>query len=106
MGDRVHSKFLVRATRAPAFITIAASLSLCISCKGAPPKQGAFPPADVGIVTVKPVTLPQSYDLVGQIEPSRRTEVRARVEGVVLERPFTEGGRGHRGPGVVSSRIA
>ena len=91
MGDRVHSKFLVRATRAPAFITIAASLSLCISCKGAPPKQGAFPPADVGIVTVKQTTLPQSYDLVGQIEPSRRTEVRARVEGVVLERPFTEG---------------
>ncbi len=29
--------------------------------------------------------------MVGQIEPSRRTEVRARVEGVILERPFTEG---------------
>ncbi len=72
-------------------MVIAGSLSLCIACKGAPPKQGAFPPADVGIVTVQPVTLPQSYDLVGQIEPSRRTEVRARVEGVVLERPFTEG---------------
>jgi len=50
-----------------------------------------MPPADVGIVTVQPATLAQTYDLVGQIEPSRRTEVRARVEGVILERPFTEG---------------
>ena len=91
MGDRVHSKSLVRTTRASAFICTAASLSICLACSGTPPKQGAFPPADVGIVTVQPVTLPQSYDLVGQIEPSRRTEVRARVEGVVLERPFTEG---------------
>jgi membrane fusion protein (multidrug efflux system) len=58
--------------------------------RGAPPPR-AFPPADVGIVTVAPQTLPQTYDLVGDVEPSRRTEVRARVEGVILERPFTEG---------------
>lgn len=57
--------------------------------KGAAPR--AFPPADVGVVTVAPQTLPQSYDLVGQVEPSRRVEVRSRVEGVILERPYTEG---------------
>ena len=81
MGDRVRSKvFLASST-----------LVLCAACgdKAAPPR--AFPPAEVGIVTVQPQTLPQSYDLTGQVEPSRRTEVRARVEGVVLERPFTEG---------------
>jgi membrane fusion protein (multidrug efflux system) len=50
-----------------------------------------LPPADVGIVTVQPQTLPQTYDLVGQVEPSRRVEVRARVEGVILARPFAEG---------------
>src|SRR5471032_2912630 len=64
------------------------SLAACGS-KAAPPR--AFPPANVGIVTVQPQTLSQSYDLVGQVEPSRRTEVRARVEGVILERPFTGG---------------
>lgn len=69
----------------------ATALLLLAACGGktAPPR--AFPPADVGIVTVQPLTMPQSYDLVGQVEPSRRTDVRSRVEGVILERPFTEG---------------
>lgn len=42
-------------------------------------------------MTVEPQTLPQSYDLVGEVEASRRTDVRSRVEGVILERPFVEG---------------
>jgi membrane fusion protein (multidrug efflux system) len=69
----------------------AASLLLGAACGGKSGPPRAFPPADVGIVTVQPTTLPQTYDLVGQVEPSRRTDVRARVEGVILERPFTEG---------------
>jgi membrane fusion protein (multidrug efflux system) len=71
------------------FVTSALVISAACSGKAAAPR--AFPPADVGIVTVQPQTLPQSYDMVGQVEPSRRTEVRSRVEGIVLERPFTEG---------------
>jgi membrane fusion protein (multidrug efflux system) len=86
----VISNSFVRARRAFACVT-SASLLLCAACGGGAAKQRAFPPADVGIVTVAPQTLPQSYDLVGQVEPSRRTDVRARVEGVILERPFTEG---------------
>jgi membrane fusion protein (multidrug efflux system) len=58
---------------------------------GAAQRPGGFPPADVGVVTVEPRTLAQTYDFVGDVEPSRRTEVRARVEGVILERPFVEG---------------
>ena len=84
------SNSFVRARRASACVT-ATSLLLCAACGGGAAKPRAFPPADVGIVTVAPQTLPQSYDLVGQVEPSRRTDVRARVEGVILERPFTEG---------------
>lgn len=81
----------VRARRCSGRLA-AASLVLLAACGGgAGQQQRAFPPADVGIVTVTPQTLPQSYDLVGQVEPSRRTEVRARVDGVVIERPFTEG---------------
>src|ERR1019366_6941575 len=89
-GGRVISNSFVRARRASACVT-AASLLLCAACGRGAAKPRAFPPADVGIVTVAPQTLPQSYDLVGQVEPSRRTDVRARVEGVILERPFTEG---------------
>ena len=84
------SNSFVRARRASACVT-STSLLLCAACGGGAAKQRAFPPAEVGIVTVAPQTLPQSYDLTGQVEPSRRTEVRARVEGVILERPFTEG---------------
>ena len=87
----MHSTFSSRARELSA-LAAAVSLFVAAACGGGAPKQGgAFPPADVGIVTVQPQTLPQSYDLVGQVEPSRRTEVRARVEGVILERPFTEG---------------
>ncbi len=92
-GDRVHSKDFIQARRT-AVSRLALSLILvaaCAACGGAAPKQGAFPPADVGIVTVQPQTLAQAYDLVGDVEPSRRVEVRARVDGVILERPFTEG---------------
>lgn len=64
---------------------------LCAACGGGGAAPRAFPPAEVGIVTVQPQTLTQSYDLVGQVEPSRRVEVRSRVEGIILERPFTEG---------------
>ena len=84
------SNSFVRARRASACVTTT-SLLLCAACGGGAAKPRAFPPADVGIVTIAPQTLPQSYDLVGQVEPSRRTDVRARVEGVILERPFTEG---------------
>jgi membrane fusion protein (multidrug efflux system) len=35
--------------------------------------------------------VPESYEFVGQVEPFRRVEVRSRVEGIVVDRPFTEG---------------
>src|SRR5579862_3595537 len=71
---------------------VVAALFASAGCHGAAVQRpGGFPPADVGIVTVEPQTLPQTFDFVGDVEPSRRTEVRARVEGVILERPFVEG---------------
>jgi membrane fusion protein (multidrug efflux system) len=87
----VFSHHFVRALRFAACATAAPLVLAACTGGGAAQQRGAFPPADVGIVTVAPRTLEQSYDLVGQVEPSRRTEVRARVEGVILERPFTEG---------------
>jgi membrane fusion protein (multidrug efflux system) len=45
----------------------------------------------VGIVAVAATTLPEPYELGAQVQPFRRVEVRSRVEGVIVERPFTEG---------------
>ena len=51
----------------------------------------APPPAQVGVVAVAAASVPESYEFVGQVEPFRRVEVRSRVEGIVVDRPFTEG---------------
>ena len=86
------SKDFILVQRASASVTaLTLSLTFCLACGGGTATPRALPPADVGIVTVAPQTLPQSYDLVGQVEPSKRVEVRSRVEGVILARPFAEG---------------
>jgi membrane fusion protein (multidrug efflux system) len=57
-------------------------------------KQGAafgFPPAEVSVVAVSPQTVQQVFEFPGQVQPYRRVEVRARVEGIIEARPFTEG---------------
>src|SRR4051812_28587436 len=56
-----------------------------------PPKAFTPPPAQVGVVTVAPTSIAEPYEFVGQVEAFRRVEVRSRVEGIVLDRPFTEG---------------
>jgi membrane fusion protein (multidrug efflux system) len=45
----------------------------------------------VGIVVVTPRTVAETYEFPAEVEPYRRVEVRARVDGVILARPFTEG---------------
>jgi membrane fusion protein (multidrug efflux system) len=65
--------------------------SACSRGQASGPPGGGFPPAEVTVVAVEPKAIPETFELVGQVEPSRRVEVRARVEGVILERPFIEG---------------
>lgn len=68
----------------------AASLSLVGACKkdAAPP---APPPPEVAVVQVQPHRVPTSFEFTGEVWPYRRIEVRARVDGVIEARPFTEG---------------
>jgi membrane fusion protein (multidrug efflux system) len=57
--------------------------------KDAPPP--APPPPEVAVVQVEPRRVPTSYEFTGEVQPYRRVEVRARVDGVIEGRPFTEG---------------
>lgn len=72
-------------------VAFGALLSAC-GDKGA--QQGAGqtpPPPQVGVVTVKPQTVPLVTELPGRLEASRIAQVRARVAGVVQKRTFVEG---------------
>src|SRR2546422_11010962 len=53
--------------------------------------SAALPPPEVSVLTVAPETVTARYEYVGQAAASRSVEVRAQVQGVIVERPYTEG---------------
>jgi membrane fusion protein, multidrug efflux system len=69
---------------------VAGAAVLASACKKAPAPQ-APPPPEVAVVQVQPRRVPTSYEFTGEVQPYRRVEVRARVDGVIEARPFTEG---------------
>lgn len=77
----------------PLTVAIAAVLAGCSKEGGGAPggPGGGMPPAVVGVVTtaLQPVGL--QTELPGRVEALRTAQVRARVNGVVLKRLFTEG---------------
>lgn len=75
---------------------------LVLGCGGEAPPP-AFPPAQVGVVTVARHDVPETYEFVGEVQPFRRVEVRARVDGIIMSRPFTEGAQVR--PGEVLFRL-
>ncbi|RZT38437.1 efflux RND transporter periplasmic adaptor subunit [Cupriavidus agavae] len=80
----------IRGVAAAAAATVAA-LALS-ACGDKAPQGGAMPPPEVGVVTVTPSTVSVINELPGRLEGVRTAEVRARVEGIVLSRNYTEGG--------------
>jgi len=72
------------------FVAIAAAAMLANACK-----KDASPPAppapEVAVVKVEPKPVPTAYDFTAEVQPYRRVEVRARTDGVIESRPFTEG---------------
>lgn len=83
----------IRRRRAHA---LAASLlgvfaAACSKSSPPPPQQQSAPPPQVGVVSVAPATVAEPYELGAQVQPYRRVEVRSRVEGIVIDRPFDEG---------------
>lgn len=59
--------------------------------QGAPQDASQVPPAGVSIVTVAPETIAITNELPGRIAPTRISEVRPRVAGIVIERVFKQG---------------
>ena len=67
-----------------------AALIMVAACgrKAGPPQ---FPPPEVSIIEMRPGTVSQSYEFTGEVVSYRRVQVRSRVEGIIEQRPFTEG---------------
>ncbi|MDO9002242.1 MAG: efflux RND transporter periplasmic adaptor subunit [Aquabacterium sp.] len=89
-----HDKGMIRRSSAWAVLAVTASLLAACGPKAAAPAAapgGGMPPAQVGVVTVQPQTVPIITELPGRLEASRVAQVRARVAGIVQQRIFVEG---------------
>lgn len=79
---------------APLTIAVVAALSACGGGKDAAaqgPGGGMPPPPAVGVVTTALQAVALQTELPGRVEALRTAQVRARVNGVVLKRLFSEG---------------
>lgn len=66
------------------------------ACNKKPPPP-ATPPVPVTIVTVKEKATPVDFDFTAQTQSSREVEIRARVDGFLDKRMYTEGSLVHTG---------
>jgi membrane fusion protein (multidrug efflux system) len=69
-------------------------LAACGPKEGGGPQAapgGAMPPPEVDVVTVAAGSVLLTQDLPGRLEAYRTAQVRARVEGIIEKRRFTEG---------------
>jgi membrane fusion protein (multidrug efflux system) len=71
-------------------IALPLALALLAGCQpaGGPPP---FPPPVVSVITVESKDVPVTYEYVAQTAGFREVEVRARVNGILLKRNYTEG---------------
>jgi membrane fusion protein (multidrug efflux system) len=76
-------------TRSP--IAVALALAVAGGCGSKPAPQAPSRPVEVGVVTLAPVAVTLTRELPGRTSAYRVAEVRARVNGIVLKRLFTEG---------------
>ena len=67
------------------------ALLLVAGCSKEKPAAVAPPAAEVGVITVALRDVPLVYDFVGQTQSSQQVEIRARVNGFLEKRVYTEG---------------
>ncbi|WP_179703177.1 efflux RND transporter periplasmic adaptor subunit [Paraburkholderia bryophila] len=82
----------MRVERVPFRLISAATAAVLLAACG--PKQSAPPQQtpEVGVITVQPTSVPVVTELPGRTSAFLVAQVRARVDGIVLRREFTEGG--------------
>ncbi|MGI4718499.1 MAG: efflux RND transporter periplasmic adaptor subunit [Janthinobacterium lividum] len=80
-------------TRIAAATLVAVTLLSACGKKDAPAAGagGQMPPPEVGVITTRFEPVALQTELPARAEPVRTSQVRARVDGVVLKRLFTEG---------------
>lgn len=94
MEDLQHPTTSPGAPRRLQFLPICAALfalGLLSACKEPAGAQVPAGPVEVGVVTVETEPVAIDRELPGRTAPHRIAEVRARVDGIVLERLFEEG---------------
>ncbi len=72
-------------------ISLAVALGLAAGCGNKSVVTAAPRPVEVGVVTLAPTSVTLTKELPGRTSAFRVAEVRARVNGIVLKRLFTEG---------------
>ena len=82
----------------PLLLAVMVSLSACR--KKTPPPM---PTPEVSVITVTPRPVADRVELAGEVQAFRTVQVRAQVNGVIVDRPFREGSEVH--PGDVLYRI-
>ena len=60
-------------------------------CGQGPQQGGAPPPPEVGVIVVKAQPVPIVREASGRLAPTRASDVRARVPGVLQKRLYKEG---------------
>jgi membrane fusion protein, multidrug efflux system len=68
-----------------------AAAALAAGCSKEAPKPAAHAPIDVTAITVVPRDTPVSFEYVGQTQSSHQVQIRARVNGFLDQRVYTEG---------------
>src|SRR5512140_1482515 len=76
--------------RAPLLALSLAAVAVC-NRGGQQKAAGPSGPVEVGVVTLEPTSVTLTRELPGRTSAFRVAEVRARVNGIVLKRLFTEG---------------
>src|ERR1700736_5767587 len=66
-------------------------LSVALAGCGAKAAPAPAPPPEVSVVTVHKTSVPMTTELPGRTTPLAVAQVRSRVDGIVLARPFKEG---------------
>lgn len=75
----------------PGLVAALAVVTALVGCWKEEAKPQARPPAQVSVITVEPRDMPVTFEYVAQTQSSHQVEIRARVDGFLDRRLYSEG---------------